>query len=228
LWRVTDVIQADTKFEMLIFFPAMDQWGLNYLPRLERHFYRNFAAVLWTMNVLPSVPGWLTVPFHSDFRELLLHACVQEQLVCPAYCLMPDHLHLVWLGLSLESNQLNGMKFFRKQLNRLLDGESLSGKRSAVDLRPQPPMKWKLQPQAHDHVLREEERKRGAFASVCFYVMANPVRAGLAKKEVDWPYSGAVIPGYPQLHPMQENFWELFWKIYYARREAVPIEPGNH
>ena len=34
-----------------------------------------------------------------------------------AYCLMPDHLHLVWMGLKLESDQLNGMAFLRKHLD---------------------------------------------------------------------------------------------------------------
>ena len=86
-------------------------------------------------------------------------------------------------------------------------------------------MKWSLQVQAHDHVLREEERKRGAFASVCFYVMANPVRAGLVEREPDWPFGGTMIPGYPELHPMQEDFWELFWKLYYQHREPMPTEP---
>ena len=196
----------------------MGAWELNYLPRLERHFYQQFAAVLWTMKVLPPVAGWLNERFHAGFRELLVHACGRERLFCPTYCLMPDHLHLVWVGLATESDQLNGMKFFRRHLNRLLEGEGVDGRRSAVDLCPQPPH-WKLQQQSHDHVLREEERKHGAFASACFYVMANPVRAGLAKTEVDWPFSGAVLPGYPELYPMQENFWEIFWKLYYEHRE---------
>ena len=91
--------------------------------------------------------------------------------------------------------------------------------------RAQPQSEWKLQPQAHDHVLREEERKQGAFASVCFYILANPVRAKLVEKEAAWKFSSAVVPGYPDLHPMQENYWELFWKLYYKQREPTPTEP---
>ena len=196
---------------------------LHHLTRLERSHYQGFAAVHWTMRVEPSKPGWLSDQFHSDFREVLLHACVRERLVCPIYCLMPDHLHLMFLGLAIASDQLNAVKFLRLHLNRLLAGEPLQ--RLAALSRAQPRDKWKLQPQAHDHVLREEERKHGAFASLCFYILANPVRAKLAEKEADWRFSGAVVPGYADLHPFQEGYWELFWKLYNKQREPTPTEP---
>jgi len=208
-----------------IIFQSMPNPDLHSLPRLERCCYQAFAAVHWTMKVEPPAPGWLTDHFHQDFRTLLLHAGAREQLFCPAYCLMPDHLHLMWLGLSLESDQLNGVKFLRTQLNRLLAGKRIENRKSAVDSRPQPQVKWALQPQAHDHVLDEEERKQNAFAKVCFYILANPVRAELAKHETEWPFSGAIVPGYPDLYPFQEDFWELFWKIYYQHREPMPTEP---
>jgi putative transposase len=83
-------------------------------------------------------------------------------------------------------------------------------------------VQWELQPQAYDHVLREDERKQNAFAKVCFYILANPVRAELMKREDDWPFSGAIVPGYPDLYPFQEVYWELFWKIYYRHREPTP------
>src|SRR3954452_14917828 len=100
--------------------------------------------------------------------------CARERVWCPVYCLMPDHLHLVWMGMTRQSDQLNGMRFFRRQLAPLLKPHD-------------------LQHQAHDHVLRERERKRGAFASVCFYILANPVRANLLKESERWPYNGAII-----------------------------------
>lgn len=136
---------------------------------------------------------------------------------------MPGHLHLMFPGLDVASDQLNAVKFLRLHLNRLLAGEPLQ--KLAALSRAQPQGEWKLQPQAHDHVLREEERKRGAFASVCFYILANPVRAKLVEKERAWRFSGAVVPGYPDLHPMQEDYWELFWKLYYKQREPTPTEP---
>jgi putative transposase len=163
--------------------------------------------VFWTNTLEERSRGWLTSGFHATFRELMLHSAARERLFCPAYCLMPDHLHLVWIGLRRESNQLNAMKFLRRHLEPALG----NGR------------EW--QHQAHDHVLREKERQRNAFASACFYTLANPVRDELVGHERDWPYLGAIVPGYPDLHPMEEGFWELFWKLYNAEREAEPPAP---
>jgi len=80
--------------------------------------------------------------------------------------------------------------------------------------------------QAFGHVLREDERKRGAFARVCFYVLANPGRAKLVAEGGEWPFSGVIVPGYPELHPMQEDVWEKFWKLYAAERDSESPAPS--
>jgi REP element-mobilizing transposase RayT len=125
----------------------------------------------------------------------MLHTAAREGLICPTYCLMPDHLHLVWMGLRLDSDQRNGMAFLRTHLDPLLA--------------PQ-----RFQHQAHDHVLKAEERRRSAFATVCHYILANPVRAKLVKLLGEWVFNGAVAPGYPELHPLQGDFWPKFRKLY--------------
>ena len=76
------------------------------------------------------------------------------------------------------------------------------------------------QHQAHDHVLRPEERQQNAFFQTCAYVLANPVRAQLVNKEADWSYSGAIVPGYPDLNPCEMKFWAVFWKIYEREHKA--------
>ena len=174
------------------------------LPRLERHRYQGHAVVFWTNTLEERSRGWLTSAFHATFLELMLHAAAREQLFCPAYCLMPDHLHLIWMGLRRESDQLNAMKFLRTHLEPALGRDR----------------EWQHQP--HDHVLREEERKRNAFSRFCFYTLANPVRAELVKLEAEWLFTGAILPGYPTLHPLTEGYWEQFWKLYVAAREADP------
>lgn len=82
----------------------------------------------------------------------------------------------------------------------------------------------KFQPQAHDSVWRESEREHGAFAGVCFYILNNPVHAELVSKPEDWQFSGAVVPGYPTLHPLQPDFLEKFWKLYAKARRP---DAGN-
>jgi hypothetical protein len=76
--------------------------------------------------------------------------------------------------------------------------------------------------QSHDSVLRENDRRRGAFEKSCFYLLDNPCRKQLVNHPRDWPHLGAVVPGYPFLHPLAEDFWELFWKIYRQEREPTP------
>ena len=184
------------------------QW--HHLPRLEPESYRAFAVVHWTITLESRATGWLDDHFHLHFRELLLHTAAREGLFCPAYVLMPDHLHLVWMGLRADSDQRNAMKFLRKHL--------------AVELARRSPggAEFELQKQSHDSVLREKDRLRGAFEKACFYVLDNPRRKQLVKHTRDWPYLGAVVPGYPFLHPLADDFWEQFWKLYHQHRELAP------
>jgi putative transposase len=170
------------------------------LPRLDTKFYRGDSAVHWTLTVFNRATGWLKESFHSAFRELMQHTAAREGLFCPAYCLMPDHIHLLWLGLRHDTDQRNGMSFLRTHLEPRLSPH-------------------RFQPQAHDHVLRDEERQRDAFTRICFYILVNPVRAGLIRETETWPFCGAVIPGYPVLPPLAEDFWPKFWRLYQQHRQ---------
>jgi REP element-mobilizing transposase RayT len=173
----------------------------HYLPRLKREFYQADAVVFWTLPVFQRQEGWLDDRFHSVFREMMLHAAAREGLLCPAYCLMPDHVHLVWMGIRKEADQRNGMRFLRAQLGPFLKPA-------------------RFQHQAHDHVLTAAERQRSAFSIACAdYVLLNPSKAGLVKSPADWPHLGAVIPGYPRLSPFGADYWPWFWQHYVAVRE---------
>lgn len=182
----------------------------TYLPRLSREHHKGDAVVLWTLTMLHRATGWLTESLHSGFREVLFHAMARETLVCPIYCLMPDHIHLVWMGLSRESDQFTAMPFLRTHFQRKLVGA-------------------RLQSQSHDHVLRDSERKRNAFAKVCAYVGENPVRAKLLTRAKDWQFTNCVIPGYPDLNPFEEDYWPKFWRIYSRLKEPeagrIPKSP---
>ncbi|MBI4324513.1 MAG: hypothetical protein HY674_04545 [Chloroflexi bacterium] len=186
---------------------------MHHLPRLAAEFYRGLAAVQWTIPLERRAKGWLDVSFHACFRELLLHAAARESLFCPTYILMPDHLHLVWLGLRVASDQREAMRFLRKYLSRELARRSAAGG------------PFELQKQSHDSVLKEKDRTRGALAASCFYLLDNPRRAGLVSHPGEWPHLGAAVPGYPFMHPLEEGFWPMFWKLYQEQREPAPTHP---
>jgi putative transposase len=187
-------------------FTKADKPEWHHLPRLSSDHYRSFAVVLWTITLQGRTRGWLDKNFHLYFRELLLHAAARESVFCPAYVLMPDHLHLVWMGMSANTDQRNAMRFLRRHLQ--LELSARSNAESA----------FALQKQSHDHVLREQDRERDAFQHVCFYVLDNPRRAGFVTTASDWEFLGAVIPGYPVLDPLGPDYWECYWKLYWQLR----------
>jgi putative transposase len=86
------------------------------LPRLPREYYQGDAFVHWSLSVHDRATSWLKDKFHNHFHGLMLHTAAREGLFCPVYCLMPDHLHLIWLGLRLDTDQTNGMAFLRTYL----------------------------------------------------------------------------------------------------------------
>ena len=172
----------------------------NQLPRLPREYYQGDAIIHWTQATWNRASGWISDLRHAQFRELLLHVAVREGLHAPVYCIMPDHIHLVWMGLRRTTDQLKAMRFLRTHFEPLLAPA-------------------RFQTQAHDHVLRESQRERGAFASVCAYILENPMRGRVADTSMAWPYCGSVVPGYPRLDPRETGFWDRFWKIHWVARE---------
>lgn len=168
----------------------------GHLPRLAPDFYRGRAFVHWTLTLENRATGWLTPAFHHTWELTLLHACARYSLACPAYVLMPDHAHLLWLGLDdKSSDQRLAIEFLRKHLRPLLA-----------------PADW--QRQSHDHVLTETEREHGAFQTVAHYLFENPGRAQLATRWQDYPFLGCCVSGYPEFDPRMSDFWERFWRCY--------------
>jgi REP element-mobilizing transposase RayT len=179
----------------------------DYLKRLPAEFYRGQAYVHWSMTLEARKQGWLVPIFYYKFREILTHTMFRYGLCCPIYCCMPDHIHLLWIGILDGSDQRNAAKYCRKQLNPIL--EKLGAR---------------LQLQPYDHVLREEERAREAFEAVVEYIARNPERAGLVKADRyrEYPYTGCLVPGYPELSLWQDDFWDRFWRTYlYLRQHGL-------
>ncbi|SRR5260370_15315919 len=171
----------------------------DYLKRLPPEHYRGRAFVHWSMTIEDRKTGWLIPIFYYKFREILTHAAFRYGFCCPIYCCMPDHLHLLWVGILESCDQRLAARYFRKQLNPIL--EKLGAR-------------FQLQP--YDHVLREEERERDAFGTVVEYIARNPERAGLVKIDhyQEYPYTDCLMPGYPEVKIWQDGFWERVWRIY--------------
>ena len=171
----------------------------DYLRRLPPEFYRARAYVHWTMTIDERKTGWLIPTLYYKFREVLTHTAFRYGLSCPMYCCMPDHLHLLWVGILESCDQRSAARYFRRQMNIPLARPS-----------------FQFQKQPYDHVLRDEERQEAAFSGVAEYIARNPERAGLVPPDGfrEYKYSGCLVPGYPDLSPWQDDYWERFWKLY--------------
>jgi putative transposase len=139
---------------------------------------------LKTFNYLGEYRYFLTFCTHQRHRAFvsaervdvastqILRAAADERFALTAYCYMPDHLHLLAEGRTAASDcrrfiarakQFSGF-YYQKNF-----GERL----------------W--QRYGYERVLREDE----ATLSVARYIVANPIRAGLANNIHDYPFIGS-------------------------------------
>jgi putative transposase len=88
------------------------------------------------------------------------------------YCVMPDHVHLLVEACSEQSDMI---RFVHQAKQRSAFAFSQKYKQRL----------W--QPSYYDHVLREED----ATLSVARYIIENPVRAGLVKSPLEYPFLGS-------------------------------------
>lgn len=171
----------------------------DHLKRLPKEYYLGHACVHWSMTIEDRKTGWLIPILYYKFREILTHTAFRYGICCPVYTCMPDHLHLLWMGMDSHSDQLLAARFFRKQMNLVL------GK-----------LGCRFQQEGYDHVLREEERQGTGFEDVVEYIAKNPERAGLVQENGyrGYPYTDCLMPGYPELHFSHDDYWKRFWRIH--------------
>ena len=104
--------------------------------------------------------------------EALLFYHKRNAYVLLAYCIMPNHVHLVVMlpdeapPLARTLQQLKS--FAARHINKLRDTEGRI---------------W--QPESYDHRIRNPRELQNVLA----YVLNNPVKAGLVEEWQQWPYT---------------------------------------
>ncbi len=82
-------------------------------PRLDRISYTGRSTYLVTATTRDRVNAFSNIDFGRIAERLLVDAANKSKFAVPAYCLMPDHVHLVASGLEQESDLkrfVNGWK----------------------------------------------------------------------------------------------------------------------
>jgi len=123
-----------------------------------------------------SGPVWLREPKIAELLRVSLHQRDGAVYDLIAYCIMPNHVHLVFMPLakpdgthhSLSSIMHSLKRYTAQQANLLLGREGQF---------------W--QHESYDHVVRDEaERVR-----IVSHVLSNPEKAGLLAPGGTWPWS---------------------------------------
>ena len=162
-------------------------------PHIER--FNEPIIIFLTVCAKDRKPVLATSTVHAGLREAWQ---TTSQWRVGKYMIMPDHIHLLWLGLAEGSDQRNGMKHFRQRLNPVLEKLGTA-----------------LQKQPYDHVLCADERQPAAFEAVVEYIAQNPERAGLVGPDQfrTYPFTNCLMPGFPELTLWQPDFWDRFDRI---------------
>ena len=141
-------------------------------PRIKGFNYRGAYRYFITFCTLERRAVFTDIALGRSVVLQFRRTCRQEKFEMLAYCLMPDHAHLLLEGMDAASSLVALIKSAKQS----------SGQRFAARMKP--PL-W--EEGFHDHVLRpEEDPKR--FAR---YIIENPVRAGLVTSPFDYPLSGS-------------------------------------
>ena len=149
---------------------------------------------------------------YRQYMELMKQWCVRQGLAVWAYCLMPNHVHLIIVPPSEEA-LFRGVGEAHRRYTRM------------VNFREH----WRghlWQGRFASFVMDEQYLMAAAR-----YVERNPVRAKLSARAEDWPYSSAAAHVQGQADPLAQGDWLLdrlagwvcTWGEYLAGSDAPVI-----
>jgi len=103
-----------------------------------------------------------------------LRACTEQYFAIVAYCFMPDHVHLLAEG-TREDSDLKRFQAVAKQYSGFYYKQQYGHRL------------W--QRYGYECVLRSQDQT----LDVVRYILANPIRTGLAKSVNEYPFSGSSV-----------------------------------
>lgn len=127
-----------------------------FITALTRDRCRAFSDASFASSVAAQIP-----PFFGT-----------RGFAVPAYCLMPDHVHLLLEGTSDDADALEAVRIWKQRVGYAWKSQTKT------------PL-W--QTGFYDRVLRERDDTR----AVVRYLLNNPVRAGLVREAADYSWSGS-------------------------------------
>ncbi len=152
--------------------------------RAERAYLeqrRLFGKWDTALDMARSGPFWLRDPQIADLVAESLHHRDGRVYDLVAYCIMPNHVHVVYTPLLKEDGTYYAMSAIMHSLKLYTARESnlLLGREGQF---------W--QHENYDHFVRDEAELR----RIIWYVLNNPVKAGLVEYWEEWKWSYCKYP----------------------------------
>jgi len=162
------------------------------VPKDKFKISRSSQALYLTVVAKDRLPVFRTDTISNLACEALAEARKSGGFLVFAYVIMPDHLHLITSQPNNPADVLRRVKGMTGR--RVIDYLKLKGFKSSLEkLRHE---EWKRK---HAHSLWQQEKNvfsiysEAVFMQKVNYIHANPVRAGLVERAVDYRWSSARI-----------------------------------
>jgi putative transposase len=141
--------------------------------RLPLEYYRGKAVVSFSICLKNRVCLFNDSEIVKGFIAILKDVINSEECLVPVYCFMPDHLHLLIIGLTDNADLLKIVAKFKQKTGYWLAGQ----KKEAG---------W--QKDFYDQVIRTNDSINAHIR----YILDNPVRKGIVDLWPDYPHIGSI------------------------------------
>ena len=153
---------------------ALGSFAMGRPPRLQRFKYAGKHSYFLTMCTYGRAQVFRDDEWAGQMIARIRRTARIFDFAILAYCVMPDHVHLLLAGRSAKAD----LRRFVKRTKQSL-GQTYATRTNR--------RLW--QEGYFDRVLRPEESE----ASITKYIIENPVRAGLVTTAIDYPYMGSDV-----------------------------------
>lgn len=151
------------------------------LYKLDKKYFGRFDS--WLDRCIESSPRWLAQEEIAQIVADGIHALDGERYDLVAYCLMPNHVHLAidTAGYNVEPvHQGTTAHYLLTDTLKRVKGRTARYCNQALGRRGS---FWHQE--SYDHVIRDEEE----YQRIIWYILNNPVKAGLVANWEDWKFS---------------------------------------
>jgi putative transposase len=124
--------------------------------------------------------------------EELRNVAARMNVLVHAFCVMPDHVHILVEGQNADSDVVKFVAQWKQSTGYIFRHEL-------------PPRFWERR--FYDHVLRRAEDSE----AVAWYIWMNPVRQGMVAEPEGYPFSGSFTVEWPRKVP-NSTTWAPPWK----------------